>query len=826
MFLQHPPHIARALVLATALTVLASSTASASSPAPGAATTAVATATTPKLSREVFGFTYASSLTDPTVGYPSWNFDLLSTVAFFALYVNWDGNINTNSSSNVWNSSALTGLVNTAHAHGTKVVVTITLGDFDAGTRNMCAGLINRAKTIKQTVAQVTAKGVDGVNIDYESNNNTCPQNGLTSRSMMVQFAHDLRAALPHHYISIDTYASSANDPAGFFDIAGLSPYVDAFFVMAYDLAWSNYHRAPLSCSSFCLGPAAPLTGYYYNDTAIAAHYTAVVPASKVILGVPYYGNVACVSSATANAYPLTAVTSRSYLSAAKEASSASTKPGTYAIHRDANDAAGKSRWDTWYSTSLGCTRELYWDDATSLGAKYGLVNSARLRGVGIWTLNYGGGAKELWSALANHFAACRAVSASVSPASPQNVGAAITLSAHTTGCPSPVYRFSVLGPDGAGYQVLQEYSSASTFSWHTSGLTPGAWRISVWARGSDGTGVYGNDTGRWDAYNNGLTYTLKSCSAVSVSVSPASPAGIGAVVKLTAHATGCASPQYRFLVMPPGGTYQVAQDYSTIATFSWATTGLGPGQYRFSVWAKDTNSAGASGNSSGRWDAYNNGSTYTLMPVCSAVGVSAAPASPAAVGTTVSLTASATGCTHPVYHFAVLAPGATAYQVVQEYSATATFNWNTTGKALGDYRFSVWARDNGSTGTSGNSAGRWDTYNNNTVYRLTPTCSAVTVTVSPASPAHVGATVTLTAHATGCPNPQFHFSVIKPGGATYELVQDYSTNATLTWDTTGAATGFYRFSVWARDAASAGTSGNTGGRWDAYNNGTTFVLN
>src|ERR1700694_1457544 len=41
--------------------------------------------------REVFGFALASSLSDPTVGYPTWNFSLLSTVAFFGLHVDWNG---------------------------------------------------------------------------------------------------------------------------------------------------------------------------------------------------------------------------------------------------------------------------------------------------------------------------------------------------------------------------------------------------------------------------------------------------------------------------------------------------------------------------------------------------------------------------------------------------------------------------------------------------------------------------------------------------------------------------------------------------------------
>jgi spore germination protein YaaH len=77
---------------------------------------------------------------------------------------------------------------------------------------------------------------------------------------------------------------------------------------------------------------------------------------------------------------------------------------GSFVAHRDANDPAGQERWDTWFNTTLSCTRELYWDDTVSLGHKYDLVNTDKLRGVGIWNLNYGGSAPELWRLLALKF--------------------------------------------------------------------------------------------------------------------------------------------------------------------------------------------------------------------------------------------------------------------------------------------------------------------------------------------------------------------------------------------------------------------------------------
>jgi spore germination protein YaaH len=401
-------HLRLAPLVALVLSILLFESALAATPATqrqSAPTTLHIANTAKTLQREVFGFALASSLSDPTVGYPSWDLSLVSTVAFFGLHVNDNGTFAADSGMTVWNSSQLTSLLGAAHAHGTKVVVTVILQDFGAGTPHMCAGLANRATTVSQTVAQIAAKGVDGVNLDYEGLNGTCP-NGQTARAMMTDLAHQMKVAMPAgSYLSVDTYASSAADPLGFFDVPGLNSYVDSFFVMAYDLEYSNYRHLPPGCVSFCLGPTSPHSGYYYNDATTADEYRNVVPASKVILGVPYYGRKACVAKTGPNAYVSGDVTADTYLDAVAEAGAPQVLANSYNAHRDPNDPVGQERWDTWWNTSLSCARELYWDDVTSLSAKYDLVSADNLRGVGIWTLNYGGGAPELWAALNTHFA-------------------------------------------------------------------------------------------------------------------------------------------------------------------------------------------------------------------------------------------------------------------------------------------------------------------------------------------------------------------------------------------------------------------------------------
>jgi len=72
--------------------------------------------------------------------------------------------------------------------------------------------------------------------------------------------------------------------------------------------------------------------------------------------------------------------------------------------HRDAYDAI--SPWATWQSPASlhNCPRELYWDDAYSLGHKFDIVLNKGLKGAGAWSLDYAGGDAELWSNIASHF--------------------------------------------------------------------------------------------------------------------------------------------------------------------------------------------------------------------------------------------------------------------------------------------------------------------------------------------------------------------------------------------------------------------------------------
>ncbi|HEY0829507.1 MAG TPA: glycosyl hydrolase family 18 protein [Candidatus Dormibacteraeota bacterium] len=805
------------MAVAIVLVVAAPGTAPASAPTRTQVANPHVAATTAHTQREVFGFALASSLADPTVGYPTWNFDLLSTVAFFGLHVGSAGQIAGDAGWTTWNSSALTNLVSIAHQHGTKVVLTVILQDFSPNTPNMCDGLMHADATVAQTVNEVRAKGVDGVNLDYEGLDGSCGTNDpYWAQHSFTVLAQKMRAGLgSSYYLSVDTYASSAADGYGFFDVPNLATYVDSFFVMAYDLEYSNYSRPPSSCSRFCLGPTGPLGAYYYNDSTVASQYVAAVGAGKVILGVPYYGRKACVGAAVPNGFPTSSVIADSYLDASTEASDPAVATGSYASHRDAY-SSGAERWDTWYNTSLGCTRELYWDDATSLGKKYDLVNAAKLRGAGIWNLNYGGGAPELWAALASHFSACTSISLTAAPPSPVAIGTAVTATAKAAGCANPLYEFWMRPASSTTWELIQAYSSTPTLQWSTARRAPGGYYLGVWARDAGSSGAVSTPSGGVDVYMSILTTLVSPCTSVTLAAVPASAVEIGTGVTVTANAAGCPTPVYEFWMRPASSsTWQMIQAYSSNPTLHWSTTGKSAGGYYIGVWARDASGNGIISTPTGGVDVYIS-IPMTLASPCSGVSLTASPTSPVAVGKVVTLTAGTAGCANPLYEFWMRSAASSTWQMIQAYSTNPTLQWSSAGKPDGIYYLGVWARDASGSGIVTTSSGGVDVYMSIPITIFSP-CTAVSLSASPPSPVKVGTAVAATATAAGCPNPVYEFWMRPVTSSTWQMIQAYSNNPTLHWSTTGKPAGGYYIGVWARDASSSGVVSTGSGGVDVF---------
>jgi len=345
-------------------------------------------------------------------------YQLVSTIAYFGVAAKSDGTLATYATGwTAWNSAAMTGVINAAHARGVKVVLTVTMMAWDASTTAQQAALLGsataRANLINAIVATVRARNADGVNLDFEPV-------AVAERDRYTSFVRQLKAALVSagvgSYLTVCTMAGAATWATGY-DLAGLvAPgAADQLFVMGYDYSWSGSARA---------GGVAPMDSPYILDVnESVTDYLQIVPGSKIIWGVPYYGRAWRTQSNVLNA--LTAP-------GAASSSVAYYYTGNLVLagrYGRLWDSVGKVPWFRYYDTAAASWVEGYYDDAMSLAAKWDMVNQRGLAGTGMWTLLMDAGYQELWNLLANKF-----VTDTTPPA-----GGITTLPATTDGLAVPV---------------------------------------------------------------------------------------------------------------------------------------------------------------------------------------------------------------------------------------------------------------------------------------------------------------------------------------------------------------------------------------------------
>ncbi len=346
------------------------------------------------LFREVFGYLPYWMLQSDKM--PYLDYSLVSTLAYFSVGAQSNGTLAKVTSGGAvttgwggWNSTAMTQVINRAHQRGVKVVLTVTMMAFSGNYSAMTTLLnsdTNRRRLAAEIAAAVKSRNADGVNLDFEP----VPS---SLRASYTTFVRQMKAELVRQgagsYLTVATMAGAATWSTGY-DVVGLtaSGAADALMVMAYDFNWSGSARA---------GGVSPIVSPYVIDvdTAMRDHLE-LVPASKLIWGVPYYGREWSTTSSAQNS------TTNGVLTSAA---------GTYVYHIGAASSHGR-RWDAtgqvpWYrfwNSSAGTWVQGYYDDVTSLTVKYDLVNVRGLRGIGVWHLLMDGARPELWNAIDNNF--------------------------------------------------------------------------------------------------------------------------------------------------------------------------------------------------------------------------------------------------------------------------------------------------------------------------------------------------------------------------------------------------------------------------------------
>ena len=380
---------------------------------------------------------------------------------------------------------------------------------------------------------------------------------------------------------------------------------------------------------------------------------------------------------------------------------------------------------------------------------------------------------------------ACSSTNLTPDKASPQPAGTTVTFTATATNCPNPEFRFWVQAP-GGGWMIARDYGAA-TFAWNTFGLAAGSYNIDVWARQTGSSAAY-------EAFHL-IAYSLTApgaCASATLTPDKASAQMQGTVVTFTATSSTCPNPEYRFWLQAPGGGWMIVQDYSSTATYAWNTDGMAAGTYNVDVWARQKGSAAA--EQTFALVSY----TLTARQACTAAGITPDKASPQQTGTIVTFTGTSATCSQPLYRFWVQAPGG-GWVIARDYSTTATFAWNTAGRAAGTYNIDVWVLQNGTPGPTVEDTFKVISY----TLGAAVACTTGNMTPDKASPQAHGTTVTFTATSAGCSQPVYRFWVQPPGGG-WAINQDYSTTSTFAWNTTGLAAGTYHIDVWVKQNGSS----------------------
>lgn len=161
--------------------------------------------------------------------------------------------------------------------------VLLSIGGWGSGNfSEMAADADNRLAFAADCKRVVDEFGLDGIDIDWEfptssmAEISSSPDDTRNYNLMM----RDIRQAIgSDKLLTLATVCS-----AEYIDFEGIMPYIDFVNIMAYDMENPPKHNAPLYQSS-------KYPGWINCDMAVKAHLDKGVPASKLVLGMPFYGH-------------------------------------------------------------------------------------------------------------------------------------------------------------------------------------------------------------------------------------------------------------------------------------------------------------------------------------------------------------------------------------------------------------------------------------------------------------------------------------------------------------------------------------------------------
>lgn len=316
--------------------------------------------------------------------YKSYRFNLLSYIAWFCYNIDPEtGACDNPSVMDIWQKSGA--LVDSAHQHGCKVLLTIT-NHTEAGNAAMLKNPDRQEVLINNLIQQLKAGRGDGIDVNFENIGDGLEQELST---FLIKLSQRLRQSNPGYVLTVDL---PVYDFYNNYEIKKLLPWVNLFIVTGYD-----YYNG----KSRTDGPVAPLfsiSGGYSIQHSVDKYLQSGLKREQIILGLPYYGALWTSQSSKPGTPDSTLRFVQHLTYRALRARYCTVAPGY-----------DKERWSAYYAVfnpDSNYYEKCWFDDTLTLKRKFDWALEQQLGGVGVWALGYDNGYPEMWNLIEKTYAA------------------------------------------------------------------------------------------------------------------------------------------------------------------------------------------------------------------------------------------------------------------------------------------------------------------------------------------------------------------------------------------------------------------------------------
>jgi hypothetical protein len=139
-------------------------------------------------------------------------------------------------------------------------------------------------------------------------------------------------------------------------------------------------------------------------------------------------------------------------------------------------------------------------------------------------------------------------------------------------------------------WTLVQPFSASNTWTWNTTGVTPGTYTVDVYVRSAGSTSPREAEAA--------ITYQIVAVPAaatgVTLAASPPNQQAVDNTAFFTATGSGgTGTYEYQFFLFD-GTTWTTVQPYTASNTWAWNTTGVTPGTYTVDVYVRSAGSSAA----------------------------------------------------------------------------------------------------------------------------------------------------------------------------------------------------------------------------------------